>query len=710
MEQNKRVIDGPSGVESDAKKPKFEQYQLTPAERASKVIQEKDVGITQYLNDLNSNGGGFYGTIKQRYSDFLVNEIDTKGNVVHLADEGVDLGKSKRERRLEQRQKERSDLQDKTQEEVEEIKEAKRLEEEQKPKYELSEENKTKLLEFITLEELAQIEELFSTGNNMETKSQFPEKQSRGKLHQLFRESFQNKLETITSPENTFKIALAKNSSNPRRPRTQESINHVDENGVINYGLGHFKHYLHFTVYKENKETMEIASTISKFLRIPSKSIRYAGTKDRRGVTAQRFSIHKGKVARVSSLNKGLRGAVLGGFTYEDQSLSLGDLLGNEFVITIRDAKTFKNDNSEENVEDVVAKCFDSLKTKGFINYYGMQRFGTFSISTHSLGIHILQEDWKGAAELILSEQEIVSPDSVEARKIWAETSNPSLTLKKMPRRCTAEHSILSVLEREPLNSEEQYSSNSYFKAIMSIPRNLRIMYAHAYQSYVWNQVVSKRVELFGLEVQVGDLVIDNRTEKEKREAEGIKDEEDDEDFEEDVATNTFIRARALTKEDIESGKFSIYDVVLPTPGFDIKYPTNPDLEKVYVEVMAKDNLDPHSMGRKVREFSLAGSYRNIITKPEKLSYDIVKYTDPSQPLIRTDLELLRLKKEAEEKGEVDFVPKRTIEGQLEEGAEVKTAVVLRIQLGVSAYATMALREFMKADTSRLSDNLNVNL
>lgn len=710
MEQNKRVIDGSTGVESEAKKPKFEQYQLTPAERASKVIQEKDVGITQYLNDLNSNGGGFYGTIKQRYSDFLVNEIDTKRNVVHLVDEGVDLGKSKRERRLEQRQKERSDLQDKTQEEVEEIKEAKRIEEEQKPKYELSEENKTKLLEFITLEELAQIEELFSTGNNMETKSQFHEKQSRGKLHQLFRESFQNKLETITSPENTFKVALAKNSTNPRRPRAQESINHVDENGVINYGLGHFKHYLHFTVYKENKETMEIASTISKFLRIPSKSIRYAGTKDRRGVTAQRFSIHKGKVARVSSLNKGLRGAVLGGFTYEDQSLSLGDLLGNEFVITIRDAKTFKNDNSEDIVEDVVAKCFDSLKTKGFINYYGMQRFGTFSISTHSLGIHILQEDWKGAAELILSEQEIVSPDSVEARKIWAETSNPSLTLKKMPRRCTAEHSILSVLEREPLNSEEEYSSNSYFKAIMSIPRNLRIMYAHAYQSYVWNQVVSKRVELFGLEVQVGDLVIDNRTEKEKREAEGIKDEEDDDDFEEDVATNTFIRARALTKDDIESGKFSIYDVVLPTPGFDIKYPTNPELEKVYVEVMAKDNLDPHNMGRKVREFSLAGSYRNIITKPEKLSYDIVKYTDPSQPLVRTDLELLRLKKEAEEKGEVDFVPKRTIEGQLEEGVEVKTAVVLRIQLGVSAYATMALREFMKADTSRLSDNLNVNL
>jgi tRNA(Glu) U13 pseudouridine synthase TruD len=42
------------------------------------------------------------------------------------------------------------------------------------------------------------------------------------------------------------------------------------------------------------------------------------------------------------------------------------------------------------------------LKENGFINYYGMQRFGTGSISTHTVGQHILKADWKEAINLIL--------------------------------------------------------------------------------------------------------------------------------------------------------------------------------------------------------------------------------------------------------------------------------------------------------------------
>lgn len=39
------------------------------------------VGITTFIN---SDGTSFRGVIKHRYSDFLVNEIDPDGNVVHL--------------------------------------------------------------------------------------------------------------------------------------------------------------------------------------------------------------------------------------------------------------------------------------------------------------------------------------------------------------------------------------------------------------------------------------------------------------------------------------------------------------------------------------------------------------------------------------------------------------------------------------------------
>ncbi|KAK6465006.1 pseudouridine synthase [Scheffersomyces coipomensis] len=683
MDQIKRSLDNDSSS-SLLKKPRFES-----SSQPKSAIHEDQVGITEFIN---KQGSGFVGSIKQLYTDFQVNEIDINNKVIHLLDEGIDTGKSKKEKRYEKREQERQELDGKTPEEVEAILEDRKAKLEAIPKYELSDEHRSELLTFITEEELKQVEDLFTSGDNVETKSTFPDKQIRGKLHQLFRAAFQSKLETLTSPENTFKIAVARNSTRGAvRQHPQESMHHVDENGVLNYGLGSFKNYLHFTVYKENRETMEIASSISKFLRFPHKAITFAGTKDRRGVTCQKFSIHRGKVIRVNSLNKALKNTVLGGFSYEDAPLKLGDLKGNEFIITIRDIQSIQNN---VDVRQVIDTCFNSLKDQGFINYFGMQRFGSFSISTHQLGIHILREEWKEAAELILSEQELVAPASIEARRIWAETSNPSLTLKKLPHFFSAETSILKVLEKEPLDKNEEYGKNSYFKSITAIPKNLRIMYGHAYQSYVWNKVASKRIELFGLELQEGDLVFDD--------AAAVKPEEDEEDdFEEDVLVNKDEKVKPLSKEDIESGKYTIYDVILPTPGYKIVYPSNKQLEQVYIDTMAQDGLDPFKMARKVKDFSLTGSYRNLMSKPQDLSYDIVEYYEEGKPLVRTDLEILRLKKQGEEN------PTRVIPVvKPNEEQTTKLAVVLKMQLGVSSYATMALREFMKADTARWSESM----
>jgi tRNA pseudouridine13 synthase len=42
------------------------------------------------------------------------------------------------------------------------------------------------------------------------------------------------------------------------------------------------------------------------------------------------------------------------------------------------------------------------------------------------------------------------------------------------------------------------------------IPRNLRLMYVHAYQSYVWNAIVSERVRMHGADKAIpGDLVFE---------------------------------------------------------------------------------------------------------------------------------------------------------------------------------------------------------
>lgn len=665
-----------------------------------KVVQEQDVGVTQFVNDLS--GKGFSGTIKQRYADFQVFEISLDGTVARLTDKGIQINCTKKDRRLEKReaecaQKSEPKKSDGSNKEVAAHKSATtdtafitaEKDIETRPKNDLSETHRERLLQFVSAEELQGIEDLFSNGGNMETKTSFSEKSSRTQLHQLLREAFQGKLETVTSSKNTFRIALAKTDNRNRR---NANANHVDDSGVLNYGLGQYKNYLHFTVYKENRETMEIASTITKFLRCPPKAVKFAGTKDRRGVTCQRFSLNKGHVARVNSLSKGLNGAVLGQFAYSDRGLDLGDLKGNEFLIAIRDVTP----DVGGKLEDLVQQSFESLRMKGFINYYGLQRFGTFSISTHVLGIFILREDWTGAAELVLAEQDRILPESVEARRVWATLKDAAAAAKIMPRRCLAEYNILTQLAKEK-KIDGSYSSNSYFKAIMQIPRNLRLIYVHAYQSYIWNLVVSRRFELFGLEVQEGDLVM-----VEEKCAEGriVTDIVDGEEFAEDVASN-YDKVRPLTAEDLALGMYTIYDVVLPSPGFDVIYPTNPKLMEVYESVMSRDGLDPHKMTRRVKEFLLAGLYRPIMQKPTDLSYNIVKYNDHVDPLLRTDLEILNEKLDSGQ--ELLRVVQSVEDGQ-------RTAVILKMRLGVSSYATMALREFMKTDTSRFSPSFDVKL
>ena len=42
------------------------------------------------------------------------------------------------------------------------------------------------------------------------------------------------------------------------------------------------------------------------------------------------------------------------------------------------------------------------------------------------------------------------------------------------------------------------------------------------------------------------------------------------------------------------------------------------------------------------REFSLNGDYRNILTKPQDLKYEIIDYTDRSKELTKTDWDLIK--------------------------------------------------------------------
>jgi tRNA pseudouridine13 synthase len=52
--------------------------------------------------------------------------------------------------------------------------------------------------------------------------------------------------------------------------------------------------------------------------------------------------------------------------------------------------------------DDVLTNALTALSESGFVNYFGMQRFGTGEIGTHDVGREILRGKWQAAIDLLL--------------------------------------------------------------------------------------------------------------------------------------------------------------------------------------------------------------------------------------------------------------------------------------------------------------------
>ena len=456
---------------------------------------------------------------------------------------------------------------------------------------------------------------------------------------------------------------------------------------------------------------MEAVAFLAARLKVQPKAFRFAGTKDRRAVAVQRVSVFRVAAERLRALNAQLRGARVGGFAYEKCGLALGELRGNEFTIVLRDCgfpggEGLGGEERVGNAKGVVASAVTSLQEKGFINYYGLQRFGSFSTGTDEIGKCLLKGDFKGAVDLILHQSPLAlaaaqgkdntalvsSDDRNRALALdrWQSTGNAQQALELMPRKYSAEIGLLRHLG--VTKKGRSINANDYQGALLTIQRNLRLMYVHAYQSLVWNVVAGKRWELYGDRVVAGDLVIveGKQDPEEEVDADGeiiVKPEGDDraandEDYE---------RAQPLSADEAKSGKYSIFDVVLPLPGYDVVYPPN-QVGTFYKEFMASERgggLDPHAMRRKQKDYSLSGGYRKLMARPASgMTWEIKAYHDENEQLVDTDL----IKAEDEKVTNPAESQRKSENG----GDAERLAVILRMQLGASQYATMALRELMK--------------
>uniref|UniRef100_A0ACD5T8N9 Uncharacterized protein n=1 Tax=Avena sativa TaxID=4498 RepID=A0ACD5T8N9_AVESA len=693
----------------------------------STSVTEAEVGITCFTS---SSLPGFRGVLKHRYSDFIVNEVARDGSVVRLT--SFDLPA--------------------------ECVEAK---EEDKAAPSADADHSQALESFSALCGEADcralrglIEKVAAAGGDDFSPvilSPDADKAHRSEVHNFFRNNFKflvtDTVEHSDGVQKSIRVRVGTEAGGGRggggwgrggrgggrrggggRGRKRKNMNGsdwaddrpFDSRGSSSWPV-HIGKFLRFNLCKENKDTQDALGVIGKMLGLQSRAFGFSGTKDKRAVTTQQVTVFKVPASKLAALNKRLFGMKVGNFCYVKEGLGLGQLMGNRFTITLRGVVAES--------EDVIKAAADGLGKNGFINYYGLQRFGSGSVPTHLIGAALLRGEWKTAVNLVLDPREGERDDIKEVREHYKEHGDIDMALRNFPRHCVAERSILLCLRKSPDN---------YLQALKGIPRTLRMMYVHSYQSYLWNHAASMRVEKYGIsQVIEGDLIYSKESHPEEAISVGTSEADDGHanlseiDICSEILPEENIQSvKIVDSEDLLKGIYSFEDVALPLPGSQALFPGN-EVADIYHEMAKKDGISLTENAHGVKEFSITnmkGGYRRVFQRPIDFEWELMTYTDDSASLAETDLDILSKDKLTDAK--VANEPASTgnsvcktsdckLKGPLETSMPTsetsivknksfgssdtlpsKLAVKLAFTLPASSYATMAIRELLKNSTS----------
>ena len=254
--------------------------------------------------------------------------------------------------------------------------------------------------------------------------------------------------------------------------------------------------YLLCVLIKRNWDTFRAIREIANQLNINSGRVQIAGIKDAKAVTAQHITIEDVTPKEVKKIKVGdIEVRPLG---YFRSKLSSYFLLGNNFHVTIRAVN-----HSKTTIKKRLAETLKELKTIGGVpNFFGHQRFGTTRPITHLVGKAIVQGNFKKAAMLFLAKPSpFEHPESREAREQLHSTQDFEKALKIFPKQLHYERLMLKHLAKKP---------KDFVGAFRRLPPKLRQLFPQAYQAYLFNKFLSRRIAC-GLplnRVEAGDYVV----------------------------------------------------------------------------------------------------------------------------------------------------------------------------------------------------------
>lgn len=271
------------------------------------------------------------------------------------------------------------------------------------------------------------------------------------------------------------------------RQEAEDFIVHEISNPVKSSGK-----YLICRLEKKNWELQRAIKEIAKILGISHRRISWAGTKDKHAVTHQLISLFD--ISETDIQNIRLKDITLTPVGRSDQQLSLGDLQGNRFEITIRSC-------IPDNLTEAVSQADSCVKT-GVPNYFGIQRFGVQRPVTHHVGRQILLGDYREAVRTYVGFPSEGETESVaQARTDYLSDNEPKKALENLPVQMRYERAILHHLTERP---------DDYEGALRMVPPKLLSMFVSAYQSWLFNMGLSHRIQMgYALsEPAPGDRVI----------------------------------------------------------------------------------------------------------------------------------------------------------------------------------------------------------
>jgi len=276
---------------------------------------------------------------------------------------------------------------------------------------------------------------------------------------------------------------------------SKAEVSQSAEHQVLGSSLN-INRYLLCVLVKRNWDTFSAVKAVADQIGVRMNRIQIGGIKDAKAVTAQHITIEDATIADAQKVN--IKDIEIRPIGYVRNKLSPYFLLGNQFQIII---KTISHPKAT--IKKRVEETIKELEAKGGIpNFFGHQRFGTARPITHLVGKAIVKGDFRRAAMLFLAKSSLHEhQQSRIARQELHNTQDFKHASKNFPKQLRYERLMLAHLAQKP---------DDFIGAFRRLPNKLLELFPQAYQSYLFNKFLSKRIQN-GISLgkaEVGDHVV----------------------------------------------------------------------------------------------------------------------------------------------------------------------------------------------------------